>query len=548
MSMALAQRPFGFNFSRIGAREDFVTGGIMAAAILIFVGTASRTARATLDLVINAGGGADNVAIIALLLNVALIVFAWGRHKEAQRAMREREAAERRALLLKAHDPHTNLLNRSSLRERGESLIETARAQRGNVALIVINLDRFKKINDMYGDSAGDSLLRIIATVICGNVPKNALCARLGADEFAVALPYDERDEDKVTALAEDLVAQLNLPVVVKGVTLQVSASIGLSRLGFDCLDFGALLRRADLAMNSAKHKGGARPVWFDGKMEKALRTRNEVELGLERGIPLGEFVPYYQPLVEFGSGRIRGLEMLARWHHPAGGVVGPEIFIPVAEETGRIGALSEHLMALAFTEAKDWDPSLTLSVNISPKQMADPWLPHKILKLLHETGFPASRLEIEITESSLVEDIEVAQAIVTSLKNQGIRLSLDDFGTGYSSLAHLRALPFDRIKIDRSFVLALNKDPDSWTIVKTIANLGESLGVPITVEGVESAAIELRVRGLGCELGQGWFFGQPASASHTRQLLVEHGLYPSAEVPAEESEPRPEAPAAEAA
>jgi EAL domain-containing protein (putative c-di-GMP-specific phosphodiesterase class I) len=178
--------------------------------------------------------------------------------------------------------------------------------------------------------------------------------------------------------------------------------------------------------------------------------------------------------------------------------------------------------MRTAFAEAKAWDERLTLAVNISPKQLSDARLAETILAQLDEAGFPAERLEIEITESSLFEDLEIAREIVAALKGRGIRLVLDDFGTGYSSLAHLRSLPFDRIKIDRSFVLALSKDPESWAMVQTIAGLGRTLGVPVTVEGVESAVIELRVRTLGCELGQGWFYGEAASAAHTRQLLEE--------------------------
>ncbi len=506
-------------------REDFMTGAITAAAILMFVGTSSGTVRAALYGLFHIGGGPDQVAAIALVLNIALILIAWGRHKDAQAAMTGRADAEARVCLLQTRDVQTDLLNRNSLRERASILIEDAWQQRRSLALMVVNLNRFKNINDVYGEGVGDGLLRIIAGIILSNVPRHALCARLGSDEFAIAIPFEESDEERITAFADDLLRQLDLPVKVLGVSIRISASIGLSRLGFDCSDFTALLRRADIAMNAAKEKKTKAPVWFDARMERALCARHEVEIGLRRGISLGEFVPYFQPQVEFGSGAIRGMEMLARWNHPAGGVVNPEIFIPVAEETGLIGELSETLMRAAFEEARTWDPSLILSVNISPKQLADPSFAQKMLKLLNETGFPAARLEVEMTESSLFENLELAQSIVASLKNQGIKLALDDFGTGYSSLAYLRALPFDRIKIDRSFTLTLNKDPESWTIVRAIANLGESLGVPITIEGVESAAVELRVRSLGCELGQGWFFGVPAPAARTRQLLAEYGL-----------------------
>jgi EAL domain-containing protein (putative c-di-GMP-specific phosphodiesterase class I) len=208
--------------------------------------------------------------------------------------------------------------------------------------------------------------------------------------------------------------------------------------------------------------------------------------------------------------------------------VIAPDNFIPVAEECGLISDLSIAVMRRALAEARDWDPSLTLSVNISPAQLKDPWLAQKIVKLLVETGFPASRLEIEITESSLFQNLPLAQSIVGSLKNQGIRLALDDFGTGYSSLAHLRALPFDRIKIDRSFVTSINRDPESAAIVTAISKLGESLNLPITAEGIEDGDIRDRLREMGCHKGQGWHFGKPMTVAAARRMLAERGLLPA--------------------
>jgi diguanylate cyclase (GGDEF)-like protein len=513
--------------TRISAREDVLSGAIAASAMVIFLGSATLAVSPVLNSTLSAGGGADRIAAVALFLNLALVLFAWARHREVKKQLRARLQAERECHLLRTRDLDTELLNRNSLRERGTVLVEAARQDRGNVALLVVSLDGLKKMNEIYGEAIGDSIVCAVAAIILNTSPRDALCARLRTDEFAIGIPFEDSAEEKITSYAEELSAQLNLPMEIMGAMIQLRAALGIASLGFGCLDFATLLRRADIAMNAAKAKKSTRPLWFDSRIERALCARNEVKVGLRRGIPLGEFVPYYQPIVEFSSGQIRGMEMLARWHHPAGGVVEPEIFIPIAEETGLIGDLCGALMRAAFEEAKHWDPSIMLSVNISPSQLTDPWLAHRILKLLTETGFPAARLEVEITESSMFENLEVAQAVVASLKKQGIRLSLDDFGTGYSSLSNIRALPFDRIKIDRSFVLKLNKDPESWTIVKTIASLGASLGVPVTVVGVESAAIELRVRDLGCDLGQGWFFGEPAAGPKTRLLLAEHGLCP---------------------
>jgi EAL domain-containing protein (putative c-di-GMP-specific phosphodiesterase class I) len=275
--------------------------------------------------------------------------------------------------------------------------------------------------------------------------------------------------------------------------------------------------------------------------METALKARNETEIGLRKGVPKGEFVPYFEPQIDLVTGKIIGFEMLARWNHPTGALIAPDDFIGIAEETGMIGDLSMSIMRQAFDEVKNWDPSISLSVNISPVQLRDPWLAQKIVKLLVETGFPATRLEVEITESSLFENLALAQSTVGSLKNQGIKLALDDFGTGYSSLAHLRALPFDRIKIDKSFVLSILTSPDSAAIVNAITRLGDSLNLPVTAEGIEDAEIDERLRQLGCQKGQGWYHGKPKSIAQTRTLLAGANLLPSARM-IDPSAPKPTA------
>jgi EAL domain-containing protein (putative c-di-GMP-specific phosphodiesterase class I) len=261
--------------------------------------------------------------------------------------------------------------------------------------------------------------------------------------------------------------------------------------------------------------------------MERELNMRNAIESGMRDGIPLGQFVPYYEQQIDLTTGRIHGFEMLARWEHPTRGIIPPDIFIPIAEETGMIADLSMSVMRQAFEEAKNWDPSLTLSVNIAPSQLRDPWFAHKIVKLLVETGFPANRLEIEITESALADNMGVAQSVVGSLKNQGIRLALDDFGTGYSSLSNLRALPFDRVKIDRSFVTSLGSNAESTAVVNAITKLSDSLGLPVTAEGVETPEIEAKLKTLGCYQGQGWHLGKPMDVGQVRVLLAERNLLP---------------------
>jgi EAL domain-containing protein (putative c-di-GMP-specific phosphodiesterase class I) len=254
--------------------------------------------------------------------------------------------------------------------------------------------------------------------------------------------------------------------------------------------------------------------------MENELRFRNELETGIRRGIAKGEFVPFYEQQIDLDTGELVGFEMLARWRSPQLGLVSPEIFIPVAEEIGLISDLSEHLMRQAFTDARSWDEALTLSINISPVQLRDPWFAQKLLKLLVEHSFPAQRLEIEITESCLHDNIGLVRSMITSLRNQGVKVSLDDFGTGYSSLEQLRSLPFDRLKIDRSFIKDLTENEGKSGIVDAIVSLGRGLEMPITAEGIEHEDILVALRKMGQFKGQGYLYGRPETAEQVRQRL----------------------------
>ncbi|WP_380873837.1 hypothetical protein ACFB49_44110 [Sphingomonas sp. DBB INV C78] len=507
------------------ARRDVVTGGITVAAIILFAGTGGTVVSNFIKIVTEGGGGVDRVLTTAVILNVALLLFGWRRYRDLQQVVNERTAAEERAQTLAASDPLTGLLNRRSLAELGGDMIGSAKGRGRAVAVLMIDLDHFKTVNDLHGHGIGDRLLKACSTAIRDMLPPHALAARLGGDEFACAVIVDQRGCGEVDAIADAIVSRLATPFDLGGARAHVSASIGIARSEADCDTIDALMRRADIAMYAAKKGGRNRMAWFDTSMERELQLRNAIEAGLRDGIPRGEFVPYYEQQIDLASGRIQGFEVLARWDHPLQGVVGPDIFIPIAEESGLIGDLSTSVMRQAFEEAKGWDPSLSISVNISPTQLKDPWLAQKIVKLLVETGFPASRLEIEITESSLFENLGLAQSIIGSLKNQGIRLALDDFGTGYSSLAHLRALPFDRIKIDKSFVLSMTDNPESAAIVNAITRLGESLSLPITAEGIEDAGIIEQLKAIGCHKGQGWHYGKPMTVNQVRRLLAEHGM-----------------------
>ena len=520
-------------FSRANAErkdsgdEDFVIIGIAVTALLVLGAAGNFYFEVVRNRVLDFGNANGTLVICLLLLDVALTIYGWRRYRDAKREIKERTAAQIRAQSLAATDPLTGFLNRRSLNGAVDELLAQAAKRRRAVAMLIIDLDAFKAVNDVHGHLTGDSLLRATAEVIEQALPKDAVCARLGGDEFAAAFLFDGGAPGTVAAAAENIVDRLGRPFDLGGVHTHVSASVGVARSDEPECSGDVLLRRADIAMHCAKKLGRGRHVWFDATMERELQKRNSTESGLRAGIPAGQIIPYYEQQLDIVTGTLHGFEVLARWQHPELGIVPPMEFIRVAEESGLIGDLSMALMRQAFEEARAWDPALSLSVNISPTQLKDPWLAQKIVKLLLETGFPADRLEIEITESSLFENLGLAQSIVGSLKNQGIRIALDDFGTGYSSIAHLRALPFDRIKIDRSFVGSVNDNPESAAVVNLITKLADSLNLAVTAEGIEDEMIEARLRSIGTYHGQGWLYGKPMPVAEARKLLADRGLLP---------------------
>ena len=523
---------FGVHDRSVTARRDIVAGGIVIAAILLFVGTGSRVMQAMVEALVGLGGGPDQTLTVALVLNVALILFAWRRYEDLNREIRERSDAERRAHYLADTDPLTGFLNRRALMDKGQPLLAAAAEHRRHAALFLLDLDHFKTVNDIHGHAAGDHVIQVAAQRIDAILPPGATRARLGGDEFVAMLAFEPGARDSVDALAAQLVAALEEPIAHETQQIRVGASLGIALATDASMTMETMVRQADIAMYHCKDEGRNRHIWFETGMETAVQVRNQIETGIREGMPRGEFIPHFEPQVDIASGRLAGFEMLMRWDSREHGMIPPDRFIPIAEESGLIGELSLQVIRQAMIVAKSWDPSLTLAVNISPHQLKDPWFSQKLTKLLLEVGFPASRLEVEITESALFENLPLVRSIVTSLKNQGVALSLDDFGTGYSSLSHLRALPFDRLKIDRSFIAAMRGSQDAHAIVVAIIRLGESLSMPITAEGVEDAEIAAELTRLGCAKGQGWHYGRASSAADTAALLAERGLLRAPVVP----------------
>lgn len=517
---------------------DLVGSGIILSAILMFVGTGSLVVPEVVRLIQGHGTGPNSSLASAMVLNIALIIFGWKRYNDMRREVIMRRKAEVEAQKLAITDPLTNCLNRRSINERTADLIADAEKRNMAVAFLMLDLDHFKTINDIHGHQAGDMVLTTVADRLRNVLPQTALISRLGGDEFAAAFTFNLRDSSVVERIAEQIIEHISLPIDGPTCELAISTSIGIAYAQNGIESAEALLRRADMAMYHSKKNGRNCFNWFESSMHTAIQTQNMLESGMRSGIVAGEFVPYFEQQINLATGKLVGFEVLARWRSNILGNVMPDVFIPIAEECNMIADLSESIMRQAFQDAKNWDSSLTLSINVSPYQLRDPWLAQKIVKILTETGFPAERLEIEITENALFENIGLARSIITSLKNQGIKIALDDFGTGYSSLSHLRILPFDRIKIDQSFISTYSESPDNAAIVNAIIHLSRSLNLPVTAEGAEDEEIIAFLADLGCEKVQGYFYGQPLSIEQTRWMLARSNLYTTSDGQAEEEEP----------
>ena len=491
------------------ASNRLLTSCATIAALFTFLWLANESVAALLG--IRPG---DPRLTTALLLNIAIILFGWKRTQDLQRALTDaRSKSDVLALEVAFTDHVTGLANRRRLMER----LSDAAGQPTRRTLLLLDLDYFKNVNDLHGHCAGDQVLKQVAQIITMNTVEGSCCARLGGDEFAVLLPLSEPED--IEEITSSITSGIARPLSVDNAVVHVSASIGLS-FTEPGLSPDDCLRRSDIAMYSAKRAGRNCSVWFDKDMERELFDRTQLESEIRAGISAGEFIPYFQPQISLQTGDLTGFEVLARWESPSRGLVEPDSFMEAAEGSGLIGALSLSVMKQALVEARAWPQHLKIAVNVSPVQFRDPKLAERILKVMTEANFPPQRLEIEITETALLEDRDQALAIVESLKNVGVTISLDDFGTGYASLSQLQTLPFDRIKIDKSFVSALIADPQSSAIVNSIASLGKALHLPITAEGVESGDVKDQLSAMGCAEAQGWLFGKAVPASAIHDLL----------------------------
>lgn len=419
-------------------------------------------------------------------------------------------AGARQAAAMSRQDALTGLPNRRHLQEELSRRLDSLAADPSKrLAIVAVDLDRFNAINDLHGHATGDEMLRAVAGRLSEDIPSDGLVARLGGDEFILLLPFSS-DADLARWLSA-LMARFDGPIALAEHQLVVSVALGVVTAPADGADADVLLRRADMALHRAKERGGGRFVFFQQEMELLARERALLERDLRTAVKNDEIVPYFQPIRDLSTGEVACYEVLARWQHPERGLVPPSQFIQTAIEAGLIGSIMLNVLRRACRETLNWPGAPRIAINIAPVQLRDAALPQTLLRLLSESGFPAARLEIEVTEDALVLDFATAKAILTSLKNLGVRVAIDDFGTGYSSLRHLSELPFDTLKIDQSFVRSMNDSKTALTIVKTIVQLAKNLGLGLVAEGIETEDQILTLSVLGCEHGQGFYLGCPS-------------------------------------
>jgi diguanylate cyclase (GGDEF)-like protein/PAS domain S-box-containing protein len=440
------------------------------------------------------------------------------------RDITEQKALENQLVHEAFHDALTNLANRALFKDRADQAIRRRDSSSSEVAVLFLDLDGFKEVNDSRGHAAGDDLLVKVADRLRDSVRTGDTVARFGGDEFAILVDSVEPDGEKAEAVATRLLAEINRPFVVENEELHVRASIGIAFAGVDADDADQLMRNADLAMYRAKAGGEGGYVTYDPGMHTALVDRLHLAADLRRGLDNDQFELYYQPTIVLDSGRITGFEALARWNHPARGQISPVEFIPLAEDTGFIRQLGEWVLRQACRQAAEWSAEwhtpLTISVNVSGHQLAQPDFLDLVCDALECSGLPAPQLCLEMTESVLMNDTEEVLALLNSLRAKGVRLAIDDFGTGYSSLSYLQRFPFDTLKIDRSFVNRLNGSSGETTLAHTIVQLGQGLGVTTVAEGLEHFEQFMALRRIGCDVGQGYYFSQPVPAAQAALLL----------------------------
>lgn len=449
----------------------------------------------------------DAFGLLAANLTLALILSLWQRTVRLKRLVREMEEARVHAETNAGHDALTGLSNRRAFTALMNRTAEHLSGKRA-ACLAMVDLDRFKPVNDLRGHAVGDAVLSAVADRLRDAAGPSTHVARLGGDEFAVLFDPG-MPVSVVERRARRIVHVMDQSFDVAPAGVSISCSVGLV-VWTPGLRVTEVMRRADTALYKAKAEGRARFAWYDSDLDRRSTERASLELELREAIRSRQVQAWFQPIVDIATHRLTGFEVLARWPHPEKGLVPPQDFIPIAEDCGLIGALGHSILRQACSAARSWPTELSVSVNVSPVQFSRADFVDGIRTALEECAFDGRRLIVEVTESSVIADFEAAREKLTALKDLGISIALDDFGTGYSSLASLRHLPFDRVKIDRSFISHIDDQPTNQKIVQVIMDLANALGLAVTVEGIERSAeltyLEARARGHG----QGFLFERP--------------------------------------
>lgn len=494
-----------------------IAGGVLLAVLLANAMRLVRPLRdlklaihqiagGRLDLEIPHGERRDELGTVARALH------------DLREETKERARAEAQISHMAHHDALSGLPNRVLFREEMERAL--ARARRGEpVAILCIDLDHFKAVNDTLGHPFGDELIKQAAERLRACVRETDVVARLGGDEFAVVQVGSEQPVG-ATALAERIIAAVSEPYAIGDHQVVVGASVGVAVAPADGDDPDELLKNADMALYRSKLDGRAVYRFFETAMDARMQARRALELDLRKALAQDEFELHYQPLVNLAEDRVSGFEALLRWNHPSRGQVSPAEFIPLAEEIGLINAIGAWVLRRACADAATWPRSLKVAVNLSPAQFKTNTLVLDVVGALADSGLAPSRLELEITETVMLQETESTLSILHQLRELGVRISMDDFGTGYSSLSYLRKFPFDKIKIDQCFVRDLESTEDAVAIIRAVTGLGTSFGMATTAEGVETPEQLQRLRAEGCTEVQGYFFSPPMPIKNVNSIL----------------------------
>ncbi len=448
-----------------------------------------------------------------------------GRMRGVARDVTADKLIEQRVAFMAHFDNLTGLANRYLFNERIRAALGDDDARARNVALFYLDLDNFKSVNDTRGHMVGDQLLREVGARLEQEVRGQDLVARLGGDEFAVLIET-RAGVGMLIERAHRFLAAIREPYEIDGQAYRISSSIGIARCTSGDCDADELMRRADLAMFAAKRKGRDAVALFEPSLDREARERRDVEIDLREALARGELHLHYQPIIALVSGATTGYEALLRWYHPTRGIIGPNDFLPVAEETGLIVSIGEWVIRQALAETVSWEGDFRISINLSPTQVASPHLVGTVAQAIKSSGFDATRVEFEVTEHLQMLDGGTSRKTLLKLRELGIRIALDDFGTGYSSLSYLHRFPFDRIKIDRNFVDGIDISPDSQAIVSSVTRLADALGMQTTAEGVENRRQLDILRKLGCDEAQGFLICKPVPGeSFATREKAEHAL-----------------------